>query len=120
MPQPEVLIEVFHGLRYDPQAKRSYELMSGGFVWSDEYPAGFSWGTGDFALRFLVGYRASLVRGAPREELRSVWDAVLAGCPDWPGFRPERRSTDLVGELDRASKRMMRSVDALDRASRKH
>jgi hypothetical protein len=120
MPKPEILIEALRGVRYDPKAERSYELMSGGFVWSDEYPAGFTFTVGDFAFRFLVGYRASLIRGAPREELRSVWDAVLAGCPDWPGFRPERRSTDLVTELDRASKRMMRSVDALDRACRKH
>ena len=46
-------------------------------------------------------YRASLIREAPREKLLAPWDQLLGECPDWPGFRPERRSPTLAAELDR-------------------
>jgi hypothetical protein len=89
--------------------------MSGGFFWSDEKPPSYSDEAADYALRFLLGYRASLVRSHPREDLRPVWDAVLAACPQWPRFLPERRSPSLAEELEQASKSSMRSLDRLDR-----
>ena len=82
-----------------------YEVMSGGFAWSDERlsqsaTACMCMGAGRFA--FLMGYRASLIRGSPREELRPPWDQLLRECPEWPGFRPDRRdSSALATELDR-------------------
>jgi len=117
MPKPQVLIPYLRDLRVDPHATRHFEIMSGGFFWSDEKPASaYSEKAGDYAMRFLLGYRASLIRGKPREDLRAVWDAVLAACPQWPGFLPERRSHTLAEELERASKSSMRYVDRLDRA----
>ena len=116
MPTPEILIEHLRGLTVDPSATRHFEMMSGGFLWSDEKPAGYSDSAADYPLRHLLAYRASLVRGQPREELRSVWDAVLAACPQWPGFLPERCSPALAEELERAYKSSMRSLDRLDRA----
>src|SRR2546423_820147 len=113
MPKPAILTKALRGLRHDPQATRSYEMMSGAFVWSDERPADYCDVEADYAFRFLIGYRASLVRGEPREELRSIWEAVSEACPEWPGFRPERCSTDLAGDLDDASNRMVRRIDAL-------
>jgi hypothetical protein len=92
-------------LRFDPNARRSYELLSGGFVWTDETCDGV-WHAPDagdeqwYVLRYLWGYRASLIRGAPDERLRSTWDAMVANYPDWPGLRPERRSTALAAELE--------------------
>ena len=116
MPKPEMLIPHLRGLRADPAATRSYEAMSGGFFWSDERPpAPYSESASDYAMRFLLGYRASLIRGQPREELRPVWDAVLAACPGWPGFLHERSSPALAEELNRASKRTMRHLERLDR-----
>lgn len=116
MPKPEVLIPYLRGLRVDPTATRSYEAMSGGFFWSDERPAPpYSESASDYAMRFLLGYRASLVRGQPREDLRSVWDAVLAACPGWPGFLPERRSPTLAEELVQTSRRTLRRLEKLDR-----
>ena len=116
MPKPEVLIPHLRELRADPQATRHYEMMSGGFMWSDERPGGgYSEVAGDYAMRFLFGYRASLVRGQPREDLRSVWEVVLAACPEWPGFLPERCSPALAEELSRASKSGLRDLDRLER-----
>jgi hypothetical protein len=116
MPKPEVLIPHLRGLRVDPQATRHYEMMSGGFFWSDERPGpDYSEIAGDYAMRFLFGYRASLVRGQPRADLRSLWEAVLAACPEWPGFLTERCSPALAEELARASKSGLRDLDRLDR-----
>jgi hypothetical protein len=83
-------------------------------MWSDERPEpGYSEVAGDYAMRFLFGYRASLVRGQPREDLRSVWEAVLAACPEWPGFLPERCSPALAEELSRASASSFRDLERL-------
>jgi hypothetical protein len=113
MPKPEVLVEFLRGLKYDPDATRHYEVMSGGFVWSDEIPKDYSDKAADWALRFLIGYRASLIRGKPREELRFVWDTVLAGCPGWPSFHPERSNTALAEELNKNSRRTVKYLDRL-------
>ena len=118
MPKPEVLIPHLRGSRVDPAATRQFEIMSGGFMWSDERPgAGYSEAAGDYAMRFLFAYRASLVRGRPRAELRAVWEAVLAACPEWPGFLPERCSPELAPELERASSTNSRYLRRLFRTT---
>jgi hypothetical protein len=116
MPKPEILIQHLRGMLVDPAATRQFEMMSGGFFWSDERPPNYSDSSADYALRCVLAYRASLTRGKPREQFRSVWDAVIAGCPQWPGFLAERRSPELAAELDRASKSGLKSLDRLDRA----
>ncbi len=73
---------------------------------------------GSWAFRFLMGYRASLIRGSPREELRPPWDQLLRECPEWPGFRPERRDSSLATELDRASRRVDVCVRRIERRMR--
>jgi hypothetical protein len=118
MPKPEKLIPHLQALCYDPAAERSYEMMSGGFMWSDELPPSdvyFDPHDGDYALRFLLGYRASLIRGRPDEGLRPVWDAVLAACPNWPGFRSERCSVSLAAELEKEGKASMRHLERISR-----
>ena len=118
MPKPEKLIPHLRALRYDPASVRTYEMMSGGFIWTDEMPRREVYSDsndGDYALRFLLGYRASLIRGRPNEGLRLVWDAVLIACPSWPGFRPERCSASLAPELEREGKGSMRHLDRYSR-----
>jgi|SRR5208283_4847944 len=105
---PEALAILRQAL-WDPNATRSYEIMSGGFSWSDERMTDVSFvcmAHRSWAFRFLMGFRASLSAGAPREELSPPWDQLLQECPDWPGFREERRSTELAAELHRESRRM--------------
>ena len=122
MPNPEKLIPHLRALRYDPAAVRGYEMMSGGFMWSDELPASDQYSDphdGDYALRFLFGYRASLIRGRPDEGLRPVWDAVLAACPSWPGFRSERCSVSLAAELGKDRKTGMRHLERISRVLNK-
>jgi hypothetical protein len=105
LPDAEPLLKQLGGLKYDPNAARSFEFMSGGFIWSDERPQDYDDVAAGYAFRILIGFRASLIFGKPREDLRFVWDAVSAGCPNWPGFRPERFSIKLARELASANHR---------------
>jgi hypothetical protein len=51
-------------------------------------------------------FRTSLIRGEPIEEYRRNWEQLREACPAWPGFRPERCSTELLPAWQRALKRM--------------
>ena len=37
---PSELLSLLRQARYDPTASRRYDLFSGGFLWSDEFPEG--------------------------------------------------------------------------------
>src|SRR5262249_52343053 len=119
---PEPALAILRQARRDANARRSYEIMSGGFAWSDERRGEVTFicmEHGSWAFRYVLGYRASLIRGAPREGLRASWDQLLRECPQWPGFDPERRSPTLAGELAREDQRTGRTLDRLDREIRK-
>jgi hypothetical protein len=104
---PDEALEILCGAAYQHDAERSYEVMSGSFWWSDELVRDTvascrrhdSW-----AFRYLMGYRGSLIRGAPESGLLPVWDQVTRECPNWPGLRIERNSPSLAKELHRAER----------------
>src|SRR5262249_32865353 len=107
--------------RWNANATYGFEIMSGGFTWSDERlweVAQLCAGQNNWAFRYVIGDRASLSRGAPRESLRVPWDQLLAECPDWLGFRPQRSSPTLAKELDAESERSLGGLDDLDQKFR--
>jgi hypothetical protein len=113
---PEAAIAILRLTRWNPQAACSYEGMSGGLVWADEFPReaiSACIQVDNWAFRFVWGYRASLIRGQPREELRTPWDQLAQECPQWPGFRPERRSAELRERLETESARFLAEFDSL-------
>jgi hypothetical protein len=90
--------------------------MSGGFIWSDEnFFEAFRESSIDAVgpFRCVIAYRASLVRGEPRSELQEPWDQLLAACPNWPGFRPERIDRSLEEKLDAECDNSLRQLDHL-------
>ena len=99
----------------DPDAKRKYDGMSGGFFWSDEIPEGTAteiiW-----RLRPILGHRSSMTLGDSSLPYEKDWEALHALCPSWPGFLPERRNSTLAKELIVAGEEFMKSVEALDGA----
>ena len=102
-PRPDILTRAIRRCRYSPAATRSAELMSGGFMWSDEMPARWYFDPDyGYTFRLLIGFRASLIRGEPIEGLRPIWDKVRRLCPQWPGFRPERSDPVLREEFARS------------------
>jgi hypothetical protein len=119
---PETALAILREARWNPDATHSFEIMSGGFQWSDERlgeAALACIACGSWAFRYLMGYRASLIRGVPREGLRAAWEQLSQECPHWPGFRPERVSPLLSAELDRESRRTCIGFRRFERKLRK-
>ncbi len=112
VPRPDILSKALRHTSFDPRAKRDAELLSGGFMYSDEMPARWYRDTdeGGYAFRFLIGFRGSLIRQEPMEHLRPIWDEVYRLCPHWPGFRSERCDPTLREELEHELRRNCRSA----------
>jgi hypothetical protein len=108
------LIQALRELHFCSDANRKFEMLSGGFLWSDERPKRYSDAASGYPFRCLIGYRASMILEKPREEHRVVWDSVLAGCPGWPGFRAERCDPALADELRMESAGSMREFEKID------
>jgi hypothetical protein len=116
----EEIVEEFRKLKYDPNAKSSYEWMSGGLIWKDEFTseliAGLSKQTHpiiNYLLRYLWAYRSSLVVGKERLEFRKIWQTVYSQVPFWPGFTPERLDSSLAKKLFEGRKQMEQELDSL-------
>ncbi|PQO33448.1 hypothetical protein C5Y96_11435 [Blastopirellula marina] len=116
---PESALVILRQTSWDPDAKFDYEGMSGGLVWSDEFPREViracrcedSW-----AFRYILAYRASLIRGEPREQFGVVWDQLARECPNWPGLRPERQSPALLEHLNAKEDRFVQELEAFDQS----
>ena len=79
---PPDALEIRKQVRWRPDARIGYEGLSGGLVWSDEFPreaVDVCVHNNSWAFRLVIGYRASLTRGKPREETRH--DPDLPICP---------------------------------------
>ena len=105
---PEEGLTLLRTARYDPTAKRGFEWLTCAFHWSDELlskVARICLNHESRAYFYAMVFRSSLIKGTPIEEYRRTWDQLRVACPDWPGFRPERCSTDLAPALERIIKR---------------
>ena len=88
---PPQAIEFLRSCVHDPDATRSYELISGSVSWSDEeYDIFFFIPEARQAAQALFVYRTSLIEGRPREAFRYAWDEARLRAPEWIGLRPER------------------------------
>lgn len=74
-----------------------YDVMSGGYRFSDESPADSVRNLDEALilplitlLRCLWAYRLSVVRGTPRVELAEWWNSARSLAPNWCGFLPDR------------------------------
>jgi len=103
---PEEAVACLRRTRYNPTARPSLELVSGSFIWEDEfadYVEFVAHCRAQGCLRYWepVGYRTSVIRGRPNEGFRCGWEELRRVCPDWPGFREERYDESLRAELER-------------------
>jgi hypothetical protein len=110
------LLDLLNVARFDPCAQRCYDGLSDSFHWTDEFPRGFIAETtrqDNWSFRGLLSYRASLTRGRPDARFQPTWYQVLRACPDWPGFRFERRAKQLADLLDTEHERFLAEFKAL-------
>lgn len=112
-------LAVLDSQQYDPHAKGSYELMSGGLVWPDEFPdtGSAEWRliARNYLYRYLIAYRSDITLGEERVGFRPVWEQALREAPNWPGLRPERRGEAARKRLLAAKRRETRCFDAIER-----
>jgi hypothetical protein len=88
--------------RFDPRANRGFNRAAWAFLWSDEllhHVRPICKAQGSRAESCLLAFRSSLIEGRPIEEYRGPWEQLRAAVPEWPGFRPERCSTNLARAL---------------------
>jgi hypothetical protein len=112
---PAPAIAILQRARYDPNAVRCYDGLSGSLRWLDEFPDGLTeacHAADSWAFRYLLGFRQSLIRGRPNETCSGPWRQLLQTCPSWPGFRPERNSSALLPELELESRRFLEEFEA--------
>ena len=112
---PDSAIVILREAVWQPDATRSYDMMSGGFVWSDEpwrSAARECRKSDSWAFRYVLGYRASLIRECPLEELAEPWLHLKAECPKFPGLRPARFSPNLRQELEAIHDQRMAELEA--------
>jgi Rieske Fe-S protein len=101
---PEQALAILRAAQFDPTARPGLELLSGSLVWDDEAYLEFvpvCRHHGCTAYWEPLVFRSSLIRGQPDEGCRRGWDELQRACPEWPGFRPERRGDALRAELER-------------------
>ncbi|MBA2116621.1 hypothetical protein [Bremerella alba] len=113
----ESVLAILLQTTWDPNAICIFDGVSGGLLWSDEYPreafaACFS--DNNWAFRYVLAYRVSLILEEPRDEFRAPWFQLVRECPDWPGLRQERRSPSLRDQLKRAQDRFRKEFQEVD------
>jgi hypothetical protein len=114
----EAGLSVLDRQAYSPMARASYDLMSGGLMWPDEFPrcgsAAWMEISPNWVYRYLMAYRASITLGEERAEFRPVWEQVARHAPHWPGLRAERRGDKARRRLLAAKRRQARCLAELD------
>ena len=104
---------------HDPSAVRRYDLLRGGFLWSDELPECAA-GELESVIAMLapvIAYRASLTLRQPDSRYEADWDALQAAVPSWPGFRPERIFGSPERDLRGAKLREARCIADVEKPS---
>lgn len=109
-------LAILNAMPLNPTATYRYEHLSGGFVWSDELPRGWTsdceavW-EGDL-YRYLIHFRAQITLGKQDLGEHPLWRQLETHAPNWPGLVPERRSA-------RMRKRLLAAERLADRCYRK-
>lgn len=105
----EQALAVLNALPFHANARFFYEHLSGGFVWSDDFPSIDSpeWTvvSHDCLYRYMIRIRRCITLGDMALESHPLWRQVVSGAPDWPGLKPDRRSARIAKKL-RAAERI--------------
>ena len=99
----DAALALLDAMPLDPNATYSYEHLSGGFVWSDEFPriSTPEWNivSHDDLYRHLWHIRRLITLGDTDLESLPLWQQLVNHAPSWPGLLPERRTGRIVKRL---------------------
>src|SRR5262245_1654166 len=74
-------LAILNCMPFDSAARGSFEIMSGGLIWPDEFPPLGSpeWKliSPNWVYRYLIAYRRALTLGEQRAEFCEVWEQVV-------------------------------------------
>jgi hypothetical protein len=110
-------------LTFDPAAEPQAELMSGSCMWADEIHRDWGiqciWKTREvFHLRYQI-----TVGEAVKPQSVAYFSDLEQQFPNWPLFRPERRSPEIAERMRRMVRRNTRQacvdLERMDREYRK-
>ena len=111
-------IAILNAMPVDPDATYSYEHLSGGFMWTDEFPplrsAEWKIVRHDYIYRFLINMRRCITLGDTSHESTALWQQMVNDAPNWPGLLPERRSGRIAKRLLAAERLVDRCLDKLE------
>ena len=114
----DAALAILDAMRHDPDATYSYEHLSGGFYWSDEFPpfdsADWKVVGHDYIYRYLIRIRRCITLGDTALESSPLWQQVSSLAPNWPGLLPERRSGRIVRRLRAAERMADRCLEKLE------
>jgi hypothetical protein len=102
--------QILNRMPFDPNATYSFEHLSGGFIWSDEFPQIFTPGweiiSEGYLYRYLVAARHDITLGEASPRFQAIWQQAVRFAPNWPGLRPERYSGERIRKQLLAAKRV--------------
>jgi len=109
-------LEILDTQEFDPVATYHFDVMSGSFRWSDEFPDRFGKLKEDvfsdyYVFRLLLAHRHDLTLDEPpRDDFdgNAIWQQLKKHAPNWPGLREERYTGRIVKRL-KAAKRLFSS-----------
>ncbi len=93
--------DLTRGMEHDPAAGLFAELLTGSCIWKDEICRQWCFPCQNRTRR-LFHARYCMTVGEPVEpEHQSLWDQAERDFPNWPIFRPERRSSAIADQVRR-------------------
>ena len=96
-------IQILNNMEFDKDATYFFEVMSGGFLWSDEFPDSESSDWKDFQhdyiYRYLLALRRQIMLEREGKQQHPLWIQVTTKAPNWPGLRHERLTGRIVRRL---------------------
>ena len=108
----DAAIQILNEMKFNPHARGRFEQLSGGLMWSDEFPplCSAEWAEIEpgYLYRYLLAYRATITLEQGRSRRFEHWEQVARDAPHWPGLRPKRRG-------ERAKRRLQAALRLQDR-----
>ena len=112
------MLRILDAMPVDPSASHFYEQLSGGFLWSDEFPTGdpAKWEivSHDYLYRWILHLRARITKGETELADFPLWQQLVENAPNWPGLHPERRSEEVRRRLFAAERLAERCYKRLE------